>query len=391
MTEATSLPFFERAFRPFFLSAALFSVFAAVIWAGFWLGSPLGMPLFDWNWWHGHEMIFGFVAPAIVGFLLTAAQNWTGIPTVSGSRLAMLYLIWLLPRVLMWFPDMVSVWLIATLDIAFLVLSAWFLGSVVYQAKNWRNMVFVGILLMLALTNLSSYFWADVGQRLLSAQALFGAVFWAVLVVVLMGGRVIPFFTAKRLSLPQRQPIGMVESLSLGLIAIVALVYSLGLHPIIPSEVMALFYGVATIAHAIRVGRWHGERTLKVPLLWSLHLAYSLIAVGLFLMMLVELHWMQSHTTALHLLTIGGIGLLVLAMMSRVSLGHTGRSLQVGKWIPVAYGAIGLSAVVRVFGIGLIGAEQMVWVYTGSALLWALGFLIFSLKYAPILWKAREG
>lgn len=389
MTEFTSMAFFERAFRPFFISAAVFSVFAAVVWAGFWLGAPLASPLFDWNWWHGHEMIFGFAAPAVVGFLLTAAQNWTGIPTVSGVRLALLYLIWLLPRVLMWFPDKVPVGLIASLDIAFLVLAAGFLGVALYRAKNWRNMVFVGILIMLALTNLSSYFWADVGQRLLAGQALLGAVFWVLLVVVLMGGRVIPFFTAKRLSLPQRPPIGMVESLSLGLIAIVAMVYSLGLHPILPPEVMALFYGVAVIANTIRLGRWHGERTLQVPLLWSLHLAYGLLVVGLLFMLLVELQWIQNYATALHLLTIGGIGLLVLAMMSRVSLGHTGRPLQVGKWIPVAYVAIGLSAIVRVFGAALGGAEWTAWVYSASAVLWALGFLIFSIKYAAILWKPR--
>ena len=232
VTDTRAFAFFERAFRPFFLSAAVFSVFAALAWAGYWLGTPIGIPLFDWNWWHGHEMVFGFAVPAVVGFLLTAAQNWTGIATVSGMRLAILYVVWLLPRVLMWFPDVVAVQVVAAIDVAFLPLSAWFLASALVRAKNWRNGVFVGILLLLAFTNASSYFWADVGQRLLSAQALLGAVFWVLLVVVIMGGRVIPFFTAKRLGLPQRAPIGMVESLSLGLVAVVALIYSLGLHPI---------------------------------------------------------------------------------------------------------------------------------------------------------------
>ena len=390
MTDTRAFAFFERAFRPFFLSAAVFSVFAALAWAGYWLGTPIGIPLFDWNWWHGHEMVFGFAVPAVVGFLLTAAQNWTGIATVSGMRLAILYVVWLLPRVLMWFPDVVAVQVVAAIDVAFLPLSAWFLGSALVRAKNWRNGVFVGILLLLAFTNASSYFWADVGQRLLSAQALLGAVFWVLLVVVIMGGRVIPFFTAKRLGLPQRAPIGMVESLSLGLVAVVALIYSLGLHPIIPSVVMALFYGVATVAHAVRLGRWHGERTGTVPLLWSLHSAYGLLVVGLFLMFLVELQVMQNLTTALHFLTIGGIGLLVLAMMSRVSLGHTGRPLQVGRWIPVAYLAIGLSALLRVFGTLILGSEQTLWVYSGSALLWALGFLTFAVKYGPILWQPSQ-
>lgn len=350
----------------------------------------MGMPLFDWNWWHGHEMIFGFAAPALVGFLLTAAQNWTGVPTVSGKPLAALYGIWLLGRLLMWFPHQIDIWVIAAVDIAFLVLSALFLAIPLVKAKSWRNLSFVAILLMMAVTNFLSYLWADLGQRLLVSQALLGAVFWVITVVVIMGGRVIPFFTAKRLSVVQSQPNAGIEAVALGTLVVIALLYTAGLGPLLPEFALGGLFGAAAIAHTVRLSRWKGYLSLGVPLLWSLHLAYGFIALGLAMMLLFTLGVIASIATAFHVLTIGGIGLLVLAMMSRVSLGHTGRPLKVDRLVIFAYLAVALSAIIRVFGPMVLPLAWQPSLYASSALFWAAGFMAFGVKYAPILWNPRQ-
>ena len=350
----------------------------------------MGIPLFDWNWWHGHEMIFGFAAPAIVGFLLTAAQNWTGVPTLSGKPLAILFGVWLLGRLLMWFSQVVDIRLIAAVDIAFLVLSAIALAIPLVVAKNWRNLIFVAILLMLAGANGMSYLWAELGQRLLVSQSLLGAVFWVVTVVAIMGGRVIPFFTAKRLSISQRLPFAGIESVSLGALIVIAFIYTLGLAPLLPPFVLGGLFGAATVAHAIRLSRWQGHLSLGVPLLWSLHLAYGFLVLGLAMMTLHTLDLVVSITAAFHLLTMGGIGLLVLAMMTRVSLGHTGRPLKVDRWVIFAYISVALSALVRVGGPMVFPMAWVPTLYAASAVFWATGFMAFTIKYAPVLWQRHQ-
>ncbi|PMR77411.1 NnrS family protein [Billgrantia endophytica] len=387
----TRLPVARLAFRPFFLLSSLFSVLAMVVWFAFWHGDILLRPHGGLMWWHQHEMIFGFGAAVVVGFLLTAVQNWTGRRSISGAPLLGLVGVWLAARLLLASPMGLPAWLLALVDVAFLPLAALAMGQLVVRARLWRNLMFVPVLLLLALANLAMHLGVIQGKLPLIREGGYLGVLLIAVLMVLLGGRVIPFFTSLKLGRPKPAPIAWLETLSLGSILMVAVLQLLILLGVpVAAGLLALAMLVAAVANLLRLGRWEGYRTLHEPLLWGLHLSYGFISLGL-VMWAMALMGAFRVELALHALAIGGIAAMMLAMMSRVSLGHTGRAIRTLPGIGVGLGLMFAGALLRSPILALF-PQITHWTYNLSILFWCIAYLIFLLHYTlPLLSTRVDG
>ena len=378
-------PIFRLAFRPFFLFGSLFSVIAILLWALFLNNPSLSIqPYGGWFWWHGHEMLFGFGCAIIIGFLLTAIQNWSGLPGLSGWPLAALFLLWLAGRLLMLFP-IVPHTLVALIDVLLLPVAALILCIPIVTAKLWRNLMFIPLLLLLSWANGYSHY------RLLQGDAFSlpetqSTILIITMIILIMGGRVIPFFTANALNLKKPEPILSLELLSILPLALVVF-YSLLSRQVTPEITVGILLLVSASANAIRFGRWNATLTVSTPLLWSLHLSYLLIILSIGMLSLFHFGLSLSLSTTLHGLTIGGMGLMILAMISRVSLGHTGRPLKVGKLIAFSYTLLIVATLARVATPLL--TNQPTNGYLLSALCWIAAYSLFVGIYWPILTSPR--
>lgn len=371
---------FALGFRPFFLAAGIF----AVIYMGTWLAmlqgaiqAPAGLAPAVW---HGHEMLFGFAVAVIAGFLLTATQNWTSIPMPRGGPLAALFALWLAGRLLPWLP--VPYLAAAIVDLLFLpaVLAA--VLRPVLRVKQTRNYAFSAMLLGLTLANALFHAGALGYGPDKASLGLHLALYLIVLTIVVMGGRVIPYFTERRLNSTARKW-QAVEWLAPATV-VAMLAARLGN---IDSTLIVSFAAAAAIAHAVRLAGWHDKRLWRVPLLWVLHLGYGWIVVG-FALDALNAAGLAPPFLALHAYAAGGIGVLTMGMMSRVSLGHTGRPLETPKIMPWAFAVINLAAAARVFGPLLFPAQTFMLQQLGGVL-WLAAFAAFALVYAPMLWRPR--
>lgn len=384
-SQALQIPaFFRLGFRPFFLLGALLAFIAIPLWiAG--LAGKLGawQPLGGWLAWHMHEMVFGFGAVIIAGFLLTAVQTWTGVPSISGNRLAALTLLWLAARIA-WLLNAPAL-LVLILDGAFIPLVALQMAYCVGKVKQTRNYPIVVVLSVLAGLNFLSLYGTLSNNFALSRQAAIGAV-WAVAALMsLIGGRVIPFFTQKGLSLPQGTLAWpWLDNFLLAASLLIAISYGFALA--LPASP---YFGVVFLAvglgHAIRFTRWYKNAVWRVSLLWSLYLAYAWLACAFIAMGLWHFGLLQNASTALHALTVGAMAGLILAMIARVTLGHTGRPLVPPTAMAWGFALFNLGAFVRVFAVQF---QYMHSLWLASAL-WAISFGIFLAYYGPMLCKAR--
>ena len=383
--EERIVPLFRLGFRPFFLLGALFSCLAMLGWLGQlngWLTLPgIGNPV----WWHAHEMLFGFGAAIVAGFLLTAVQNWTAHPGVRSWPLALVVGLWAAPRCLLPWVGENHVILMA-MDLAWLPLCAWFLARPIIVTRQWRNLFFVPLLLVLTLLNGASWLWrADwslVEHLLITAVLLFTTL------IAVMGGRVIPFFTARATGMEKATPLPWLERTALALLWLILLLWLLLPTPWVTSIQMFPLYIVTAGAHLYRQLRWRPATTVAQPLLWSLHLAYLFIPLGLAALAAHTAGLPITLSLASHLLSAGCMGTMILGMIARVSLGHSGRALQVGRRITAAFALIVLSAIVRVFlplfwpGLSLAG-----WNLSGWS--WIAAYGLFVWVYTPILTSPR--
>ncbi len=378
-------PLFRLGFRPFFLGGAGFALLAVGLWAAAYLGFVSGFaPRGGWLAWHMHEMPFGFVTAVIAGFLLTAVQAWTGTPGLRGWPLMGLFGLWLAARVAWLWPGLPWLVLVA-IELAFLPAVAMRLGWQLWRVNQWRNYPLVGLLLLLALADVAILHALAAGDFDLLRRAVWAALWLIGTIIAVVGGRVIPFFTqgGLRLSAPivPRRSLEIFAYGGLPLLALLALAGA-GFTP--DARLAPLFFLLA-ITHGMRLARWFRAGVLRVPLLWSLHLAYAWLVAALLALAAWHLGLPVTGSAVLHLFTIGTVGGVIVAMMARVSLGHTGRALQPPTIMPLAFGALGLAAVVR---FGLADATPRLAVAV-SAALWCLGFGIFVYCYGPMLWRAR--
>ena len=388
ITESSQQPlaFLEFAFRPFFLLASLFSIFALLFWSAILSGHISVNTYGGALWWHMHEMLFGFVAAIIAGFLLTAVQNWTKVRTLHGKGLMLLLSIWIIARVLFFFPGSIPDWLIASVDIAFLPLAALALAYPIVKAKLWRNLMFVPVLLLMSTANVFMHISAITHDSALMSQAASAMVFLVTFVMCLMGGRVFPMFTANGTQTPRVDVLAWLEKLAI-ISTLFAVLVGSGLVEL-PAIISAIIFFIASAAHAVRVLRWKIWVTFKTPLVWPLHLSYWCIALGLLLYGLSMVTNWVSHSQAVHTLTVGAMATMILAMISRVSLGHTGRTIVVGKTMTIAFMAIFSAFIIRVFGLYWFDSYQTI--LATSVLFWVIGYGCFIVLYFPVLTKPNR-
>lgn len=382
--DAGGLPLLATGFRPFFLLAALSAIALVPYWLGqllFGLPFPSRLPA---QAWHAHEMLFGYTTAVIAGFLLTAVQNWTGQKTARRARLLGLAILWFCGRLATTFSALLPAWLAAAVDLAFLPVLALVVAVPIARTRNRRNVGMPALLLVLAGAN--SLLWlgalASDATQIARGQQL--ALDVIALLILVIGGRVLPGFTANVVKgLTVRAP-GLLDSL-----AIAAMVALLLVDALLPGSLAApLCAALASCLNAARLFGWGGARTLTRPLLLVLHAGFACTAAALGARALASWSGVISESTATHLLTVGGIGAMTLGMMARVSLGHTGRPLQLPRSMVVALAAIGASTIARVGGAVCCPSHyREVLLVAGG--LWVAAFALYLVYYTPILLAAR--
>lgn len=375
---------FSLGLRPFFLFGALWGAMAAPLWVYVLAhgdGRIAGRAGMDW---HIHEMLFGYVGAVIGGFLLTAVPNWTGRAPLAGTPLAVLFGLWAVGRLALSTPgaDAFTLLILDGLYLTGLSLVVW---RDVLAARNWRNLGVALAVTGLAAANLAFHLRSgEAGGLDAVVRAGLGLI---VMLLVLIGGRVTPNFTRNWLA---RQGSGRLPApasrfdlgvMAFTLTALVAWVWRAD-HPAV-GVVLAL----AGLLNGVRLARWCGWRTVGEPLVWILHLGYAWLAVGLVLLGLAAMGASFAPSAGVHALTTGAMGVMILAVMTRATRGHTGRPLEADRATVVLYGLANLAAVVRVAG-GLwpevYGAALIV-----AGGLWAASLLGYALVYGPMLLGPR--
>lgn len=366
-------------FRPFYLLAALYAALSVPLWAlqfSGWLPRPwLQGPLA-----HAHEMLFGFTLAVVVGFLFTAGRNWSGQPTPTGRTLQALALLWLLGRVLAQGP-----WPLASMaaNMAFPWAAAWYLWRALHAGGNRRNLFFVALLGLLGVVSGVAHAWPQAGSAALQLGLDI-----VLFVMAVMAGRVVPMFTNNGVAGAQAGRRPWLERLALGSVLALLASSAARVHGLeLPQAALALLAAAAALLHALRWWLWQPWRTLRTPLVWALHLAYLWIPLHLVLRAGQALGAWPAGP-AVHALTVGAIGGLTLAMMTRSARGHTARPLKADGVDRASYLLIALSAGLRTL-LPLVWPATLVPAVLASALAWSAGWSLFAWHYAPWLSRAR--
>jgi uncharacterized protein involved in response to NO len=370
-----------KGFRPFFLVGALFVGIALPVWS-LVLSGRMGAPTYlDAVTWHAHEMVFGFGAAILAGFLLTAVGNWTQSETAVGGPLLGLVAAWGLGRFAMMASDLLPPAVVAGLDALFLPLLTITLARPIVRARNARNYPVIVALLALTMANVLVHLDALGVVAALRRRAMLVSVDVIVFFLVLVTGRVVAMFTknATRAASCRNDP--RLESMASIAAAAVLVVDALVVGPSLPRAVVL---AVAAILVAARAFHWGARASLGEPMLWILHVGHGFLPLGLALRALAEISSRVPPSLGMHAITAGAIGSLCLGMMARVSLGHTGRAITAPRGIPLAFVAVVVAALVRMSAaVFPVGASLALLV--GSALTLAIAFVVFAVTYARIL------
>ena len=379
---------FSLGFRPFFLAVGVEGVALTLAWLAMlygWLPAPAWLDPFLW---HGHEMLFGLVSAAIAGFLLTAVPNWTGTPPVAGARLAALLTLWLLGRIAMAAAGALPAAAVAVADLAFpaalFVAVAW----PIVRTRQTRQAGVLAVLLGLTGANLAAHLDALGVAPGASRPALRLAIVFVALLILVIGGRITPSFTQNAIVRAGAAPTVRVRPTldRLSLAAALALALSELLAP--RSLATGASAAVAALVTLARMSGWQTRFALGDPLVASLHAGFAWVGAGFAAIALADLGAPVPPTVALHALTAGAMGAMILAVMTRVALGHSGRPLVAPRSARIAYLLVSAGALARVLGPLLApGAQRAAWTLAG--LLWAGAFAAFLAGYAPILLQPR--
>jgi uncharacterized protein involved in response to NO len=377
------IPLLRLGFRPFYLLGGLFAAVGLPVWMAVYFGllsSPASMPAV---FWHAHEMLFGFVGAVITGFLFTAVGNWTGRQTPTGLPLALLALLWLAGRIVFWI-DAIPIAVSIIIDTAFLFLVTLAILRPVLATGNYRNLGVVAVVGLFAAANLLFHL-ANTGVVHYSLiTALHNGLNAVILIIAVIGGRVIPFFTANAVpdSGARRDPAA--DMVAIGAIIVLLVVGALPEGRLVEPPVAI----AAALANAWRMLSWGSMATLRRPILWVLHLGYAWIVAGLALQGLAGLGVTVPPQAAVHAITVGAIGSLTLGMMSRTALGHTGRPLTPSRPVVWAYVLVNLAALIRVAGAFVpYGGYSASLILAAAA--WSAAWLVFFVIFWPILTRPR--
>jgi len=378
------VPWLRLAFRPFFLGGCALALLAVPLWLMALYGNPgEWQPAGGWLAWHRHELLFGFGLAIIAGFLLTAVQTWTGQPGLCGTPLAVLVAFWLAGRVA-WLLS--APWPVLTLlELGFPLALTWVMGVTLWRVRQKRNYPVVMLLLLLTAVDALAMYGLVHGHDGWQRQGVLGGLWLVAAMMGLIGGRVIPFFTQRGLGRVEAvAPWPWLDQVLLVGSALVALLYATGLG-LAANAWSGLLFALLAIGHGVRLWRWHDRGLWRVPLLWSLHLAYGWLVLACLGMALWHFGVALSPSLALHCLSVGAMAGLILAMVARVSLGHTGRALEPPAGMTLAFILLNLAAFARVLLVPWL-PQAGLWL---AGVCWVLAFALFIWRYAPMLLRAR--
>lgn len=387
---------FSYGFRPFFLGAGLYAVLAMALWLA-WIAIHAANGSLGWitiagapHVWHAHEMVFGFIAAAIAGFLLTAVPNWTGAKPAHGRPLVLLFLLWLAGRLAMMTSAVLPAPLVAVVDLSFLPALALIAARQLWVKPQAKNFVFVVLLLAMAAGNLA-YHLAATGAagRLDELAGVRAALLVVMVLTTIIGGRIIPAFTHNHLHLnavpgamPRRSP-----PLDKAAIASMTVFAALAVLPL-DVRLAGAAAAVAAILNGWRLAGWRGTATASAPIVLVLHIGYLWLVTGLALWALAALTGLVTDVSAIHAFGTGAAGTMILAVMSRAALGHTGRPIVAAPMTSAAYVLVSVAALLRAFGPVLV-PQQYNTVMLGAGVCWLLAFALFVAVYLPILVTPR--
>ena len=382
-------PLWGRGFRPFFLAAAIHAALSISAWTAIWLGA---LPAPTWLtpiWWHGHEMIFGFVAAAIAGFLLTAVPVWTARPALAGLPLAALVALWAAGRIALLGAAAVPVWLVGVIDVAFLPALAAVLARTLWGSGQYWKYGILAVVSALAVANAVMHAGAlGLVSMSAAAQALRLGVDGVVVLMLVVGGRITPVFTANALrrlgSAARVRSFRWLDRATVGAAVLFAFAEVIA-RGSVWSGVMGVTAGVAA---GCRLLGWQGWSVRTDALVWSLHAGMAWVAAGLILIGAADLGAPIPPMAGLHALGAGAMGMMVLAVMTRVGLGHTGRPLTLPRWAIASYLLVQVGALLRV-GAAFFPGDVQLLLLVPASLAWAAAFGWFAALYAPILMRPR--
>ncbi len=374
---------FSAGFRPFFLGSAIWAAVAIPLWLAVY-GSEIAAPsLLAPLVWHAHEMVFGFAAATVAGFLLTAIPNWTGRMPLQGWPLATLVALWAIGRIAVFLSAAIGAGAAAIADLSFPLAFLCVVGHEIVTGRNWRNLPMLAALSLLLLGNLLVHLdalgiadSAELGNRTGLVTLL--------MLISLVGGRIIPSFTHNSLKKARPAIKPPIPEGRFDRAALVATALALGAWALAPDALLSAWANlVAGGAVAVRLSRWRGVRTWTEPLLLVLHIGYAWLALGLMLLGLNRFFEVLPATAALHALTVGAVGTMTLAVMTRATLGHTGRSLTAGPGTKLIYVLITLAAVLRV--LSPLAGEGADFVLPLAGAAWSGAFGLFAICYGRAL------
>lgn len=377
---------FVLGFRPFFLAAGIFAVISMAMWlANYQFGLVIPLEGLTNYHWHAHEMIYGFTIAVVAGFLLTAIKNWTGVQTIQHRPLQLLFSLWLGARLCLLFGTDYLIFAML-LDLSFNLYLFIAMLQPVLRVKQWKQIGVVSKILLLAIFN--TFFYLGVLGILEDGVSwgIYGGVFILIALVMTMGRRVMPFFIEKGVD----YPVSLKNSKLLDIASLVFFLAFAIVEVFILDRVLSSYLAAALfIVSSIRLYNWHTPGIWSSSLLWGLYTAFGFITLGFLLFALLPYSSLISRSLALHALTVGSIALITLSMMSRVTLGHTGRSIQQpSRWIGIAQGLILAGAMTRILMPMLLPDLYGSWMAI-TQLLWISGFSLFVLVNFSMLLSPR--
>ncbi|MGH6762613.1 MAG: NnrS family protein [Phyllobacterium sp.] len=377
---------FSYGFRPFFLGAGIWAIAAMALWivalsTGRSVGGSYGA-----LHWHSHEMLFGFSSAVLAGFLLTAVPNWTGSLPVSGKPLIMLFGLWVAGRLTLIAPDLIGIGVAVAIDALFLPTLLYICAREIIAGRKWKDLKVLAGLTALSVANIAFHYQMLSGADSAAASRLSVSAY--VLLIMIVGGRVVPSFTRNWLNRFGRTDFPVpynrfdIAALWIGLAALSAWV-------IVPDHPLTLCLAlVAAVVHAVRLYRWRGWTTRREKLLVVLHVAYAFIPAG-FLAIAAAAAGIFNELSALHVLTVGAMGCMMLAMMGRATRGHTGRDLSASRITVLSYAYLILAALTR--PLAEVMPMHFHHLLALAGVLWIAAFAFFLVEYTPMLTRVRRG
>ena len=378
-------PIFNLGFRPFFSGACVFAVVSIGYWLSVYLfAAPLKVTGITAFQWHAHEMIYGYSLAVIAGFLLTAVKNWTGLQTPQGLPLAALFLLWVLAR-LTWLFGTSLIELAAWFDLTFVITLIVAISRPIIATRKWRQLAIISKLILLGIGNSIFYLGAlgyiDSGVHL----ALYGGLYLVIGLILTIGRRIIPFFIERGVE-------GQVKLFNSPWLDGSSLIFFLTFfiaELFLQNDSLAeLAAAMLALITAVRIVGWYTSGILQTPLLWSLFIALGFIDFG-FILIAVRDWFSLSPFLATHAFGVGGVGVITMGMMARVSIGHTGRSLKtLPAVLPYCLGLLLVGTLIRVLLPLFFESFYTLWVALAGCC-WLLGFGLFCTAYLPILSQER--